>query len=102
MPKVPPAALVRLDVTTVELSAVPVSEPAAAVDDGGCHVADVVPVAVSTCPVVGAVALEMDTVVVAVLSPFAAVAVSALPMRELTSVGAVSVPLKVAGPPRKR
>jgi hypothetical protein len=38
-------------------------------DEGVCQVASVVEVAVSTCPLEGAVAVDTETTVVAVLSP---------------------------------
>lgn len=46
--------------------------------EGVCHVAAVPEVAVSTCPVVGAVAALTATVVVAEFNPFAAVAAPAV------------------------
>ena len=60
---------------------------------GVCQFAAVLLVAVSTCPVVGAVALLTTTVVVAELMPFAAVAVPAVRLAAVP-VRFVAVPLE--------
>jgi len=67
-----------------------------ALADRVCHVAAVPLVAVSTCPVVGAVAALTETVVVAEFKPFDVVAIPAV---RPAAVPVIFVPTKEAGVP---